>query len=251
MSGAGVLGDRHVIRFGFALARRADRCRYSNGRTRRSFGRPADSLDWITSARSATTTSTSPTRSAMGVDRKLRVSAGEAGRMEGDVELAVGADQVPHLGCRQRGGIMAEWQPFRHRLGPDPRAEVGEGLRQPGQILLVRVRGEIDISGRWYRGLLCNRGESADDDVANLVPVQRSHYGCRVQGWTIGPSWLLTPHHRRHRVAPCLKLAVAMIPLGLGPARLQPGQYLVVRIIGGQVQAEVESRGAQQPEQRS
>ena len=43
-------------------ARRADRCRYSNGSTRRSFGRPADSLDWITSARSATTTSTSPTR---------------------------------------------------------------------------------------------------------------------------------------------------------------------------------------------
>jgi hypothetical protein len=43
-------------------ALRADRCRYSNGSTRRSFGRPADSLDWITSARSATTTSTSPTR---------------------------------------------------------------------------------------------------------------------------------------------------------------------------------------------
>jgi hypothetical protein len=43
-------------------ARRVDRWRYSNGSTRRSFGRPADSLERITSARSATMTSTSPTR---------------------------------------------------------------------------------------------------------------------------------------------------------------------------------------------
>ncbi len=42
-------------------ARRPDRCRYSSGSTRRSFGRPADSFDRITSARSATATSTSPT----------------------------------------------------------------------------------------------------------------------------------------------------------------------------------------------
>jgi hypothetical protein len=82
---------------------------------------------------------------------------------------------------------MAEGQPVRHRLGPDPRAEVGEGLRQPGQILLTRFRGEIDISGRWYRGLLGNRRESSDDDVADLVPVQCNHYGCRVQRWTVGP----------------------------------------------------------------
>jgi hypothetical protein len=79
---------------------------------------------------------------AMGVDRELSIAARKAGRVEGDVELAVGADQVPHLGCRQRGDVMSERQPVRRRLGPDPRADVGEGLRQRGQILLARVRGE-------------------------------------------------------------------------------------------------------------
>jgi hypothetical protein len=43
-------------------ARSDDRCRYSVGSTRRSFGRPADSFERITSARSAITTSSSPTR---------------------------------------------------------------------------------------------------------------------------------------------------------------------------------------------
>src|ERR1022692_188612 len=43
-------------------ARSDDRCRYSIGSTRRSFGRPADSFERITSARSATTTSSLPTR---------------------------------------------------------------------------------------------------------------------------------------------------------------------------------------------
>jgi hypothetical protein len=50
--------------------------------------------------------------------------------MEGDVELALGAYEVPYLGCRQRLGIMAEWHALRHRLGADPRAKVGQGLRQ-------------------------------------------------------------------------------------------------------------------------
>ena len=45
----------------FGLAH-ADPFIYIHRSTRRSFGRPADSLDRITSARSATTTSTSPTR---------------------------------------------------------------------------------------------------------------------------------------------------------------------------------------------
>jgi hypothetical protein len=71
----------------------------------------------------------------MGVERKLCVAAGKAGRMGGDVELAVRADQIPHLSCRQRGGIVAERQPVGRRFGPDPRAQVGEGLRKPGQIL--------------------------------------------------------------------------------------------------------------------
>ncbi len=75
---------------------------------------------------------------------------------------------------------MAERQPVWHRLGTDPRAQVGERPRQPGQILLARIRGEAGVPCRWYRGLLRDGGEGADDDIADLVPVQRSHYGCWV-----------------------------------------------------------------------
>jgi hypothetical protein len=41
-----------------------------------------------------------------------------------------------------------------------------------------------------------------------------------------------------------------MMPLRLGPASFQASEYLVMRIVCGQVQTEVESRRAQQPEQR-
>jgi len=100
--------------------------------------------------------------------------------------------------------------------------------------------------------LLSDSRKGADDDVANLVLVQRCHYGRRVQarsgGLVLGRS-SRTVHG--HRVAPGLKLPVAMTPLGLGAASLQAGQYLVMRIVCGQVQAQVESRRAQQPKQRS
>ena len=42
-----------------------------------------------------------------------------------------------------------------------------------------------------------------------------------------------------------------MTPFGFGAASLRAGEYLVMRIACGQVQAEVESRRAQQPRQRS
>jgi hypothetical protein len=83
---------------------------------------------------------------------------------------------------------MAERQPFRHRLSPDPRAQISQGPRQPGQILVACFRSEVDISCRWYRGPLGDSRESADDDVAHLVPVQRSDYGCWVQAWFAGPA---------------------------------------------------------------
>ncbi len=51
---------------------------------------------------------------------------------------------------------MTEWQPLRQRVGPDPRVKVDQGLRQPGQILLARLRREINVSGRRYRSLLSN-----------------------------------------------------------------------------------------------
>lgn len=58
-----------------------------------------------------------PDAQAAGVDRKLGIAAGKAGGVEGDVELAVGADQVPHLGRCQRGGVMAERQGVPGGLG--------------------------------------------------------------------------------------------------------------------------------------
>src|SRR6266849_156983 len=106
--------------------------------------------------------------------------------MERDVELAVRADQVPHLGRRQGCGIVTERQPVRYSLGPDSRAELLQRKRQPGQVFLACLRREIDVSSCWYRGLLCDSGEGADDDVAHLVPVQRSDYGCGVQFRFIG-----------------------------------------------------------------
>src|SRR5260370_22071250 len=53
------------------------------------------------------------------------------------------------------------------------------------------------------------------------------------------------------RLAPCPELPVAMTPLGFGAASLQVGKCLVVRVVGGQVQAEGESCRTQQPKQRS
>lgn len=61
---------------------------------------------------------------AVRVDHKLGVAAGEAGRMEGDVEFTVRADQIPHLGRCQGRGIVAEGQPAGFPLGPDPRAKL-------------------------------------------------------------------------------------------------------------------------------
>ena len=47
-------------------------------------------------------------------------------------------------------------------------------------------------------------------------------------------------------MAPCLKLAIPALPLGLGAASLQLGKYVVVRVIGGQMQAEVKAGRMQQ-----
>ncbi len=45
-------------------------------------------------------------------------------------------------------------------------------------------------------------------------------------------------------------MSVAATPLGFGAAGFQPGKYVVMRIVGRQVQAEVEASRAQQPQQR-
>jgi hypothetical protein len=82
---------------------------------------------------------------------------------------------------------VTEWQPFRHPVSPDPRVKFDQCPRQPGQILLTRVRRETDVSGRRYRGSLGDGRLGADDDVAHLVPVQRSYYHCRIQAWLSGP----------------------------------------------------------------
>jgi hypothetical protein len=102
-------------------------CQWQQG-TRRSFGRPADSLrpDHISQIRDQNLHLPHP--KAMRVDRELGVAAGKARRMEGDVELAVRADQIPHLSRRERGHIVTERQPVRHRLRPDPRTQVSQGL---------------------------------------------------------------------------------------------------------------------------
>ena len=68
---------------------------------------------------------------------------------------------------------MAEGRAFRHRLGPDPRTEFLERQRQPGQVLLACLRGQVDVPCCWYRGLLCYSGKGADDDAAHPVPVKR------------------------------------------------------------------------------
>jgi hypothetical protein len=58
--------------------------------------------------RSATTTSVSPTRSPVRIDRELGVSCVEAGRAKRDIELAVFTDQLSRVGSCQGGGIVSE-----------------------------------------------------------------------------------------------------------------------------------------------
>src|SRR6266852_5736104 len=101
--------------------------------------------------------------------------------MERDVELAVRTGQIPDFGGRQGRGIMAEGQPVRHRLGSDPRIEFLQRRREPGQVLLACLRRQVDVSCRWYRGLLRNSGKGTNDDITHLVPVQRGDYGGSVQ----------------------------------------------------------------------
>jgi hypothetical protein len=43
-----------------------------------------------------------------------------------------------------------------------------------------------------------------------------------------------------------LQLFIAATPLGFGTARFQSGKYVVMRIVGGQVKAEIEASRAQQ-----
>src|SRR5260370_20595267 len=101
--------------------------------------------------------------------------------MEREVDLAVRTGQMPDFGGRQGRGIVAEGQPTRHRLGSDPRIEFLQRRREPGQVLLACLRRQVDISCRWYRGLLRNGGKGTDDDVAHLVSVQRGDYGGSVE----------------------------------------------------------------------
>lgn len=49
---------------------------------------------------------------------------------------------------------------------------------------------------------------------------------------------------------PCLKLTVPSEPFGFGTVGFQPGEYVVMRIVGSQVKAEVETSRVQQPQQR-
>lgn len=76
---------------------------------------------------------------AAGVSRELGVAAGEAREVEGDVKLAAGAGQIPDLGRRERDRVVAERQPVRLGLGPDPRAQVEESAGEPGQVFLAGV----------------------------------------------------------------------------------------------------------------
>src|SRR5260370_1295917 len=101
--------------------------------------------------------------------------------MERDVELAIRTDQIPDVGRRQGRCIMAEGQPARYGIGSDSRIEFRQRRREPGQVLLACLRRQIDVSCRWYRGLLSNGGKGADDDVAHPVPVQRGDYGGSVE----------------------------------------------------------------------
>src|SRR5579863_7933317 len=101
--------------------------------------------------------------------------------MERDVELAIRTDQIPDVGRRQGRGIMAKGQAARYSLGSDSRIEFPQRRRKPGQVLLARLGRQIDVSCRWYRGLLRNGGKGADDDVAHPVPVQRGDYGGSVE----------------------------------------------------------------------
>jgi hypothetical protein len=60
---------------------------------------------------------------------------------------------------------------------------------------------------------------------------------------------MATLQHGRHGVAPGLQLLVAVGALGVGSAGFEPGQDVVVGVVGGQVEPEVEPGGAQQPQQ--
>src|SRR5579863_3249076 len=119
----------------------------------------------------------------MRVDGKLCVAISEARRVEGDVKFAVGADQLPHIGGRQRRGIVTERKPTRDCFGPDPCVKLRQRLRQASQVLVACIWRQIDVSCRWYRGLLCDSSEGADDDITHLVPVQRGDDGRRIQLW--------------------------------------------------------------------
>ena len=65
----------------------------------------------------------------MRVQRELGVASFKTRWMEGDVKLAIRTDQIPHVGCRQRRGIVAEGQPVQYRFGPDARTEIFQRQR--------------------------------------------------------------------------------------------------------------------------
>jgi hypothetical protein len=60
---------------------------------------------------------------------QLGVAGGESGGVEGDMELAVVADQVPDLGCGQGGGVVAGGQSFGCGFGAYPGVQLGKRAR--------------------------------------------------------------------------------------------------------------------------
>jgi hypothetical protein len=108
------------------------------------------------------------------------IDAGRAAAARADPSAAR-LTQIPDFGRRKGCRIMAEGQPVRHCLGSDPRTEFRQRRREQGQVLPACLRRQVDVSCRWYRGLLRNGGKGTDDDIAHPMPVQHGDYGGSVQ----------------------------------------------------------------------
>jgi hypothetical protein len=106
---------------------------------------------------------------------------GEAGPLLRDT-LAAAAAAGDYRLASFIAGDLADLLRDAGRLG-EALAVAGQmaGYTGPGQVLRACLRREIDVSGRWYRGLLRDSGEGADDDMTHLVPVQHVNDGRGVQ----------------------------------------------------------------------
>jgi hypothetical protein len=109
---------------------------------------------------------------AVCVSEQLCVAIVDAIGAEGDVELAVGADEVPGLRTGEGGAVLVEVQPLGDGLGADPGTEVLQGDRESVQVLRARLGRQVDVPSGGDRDVLGDGSECTDHHVADLMLVE-------------------------------------------------------------------------------